>query len=369
VPPSPTVVFFSANPASLTQLDLEGEIRSIEAELATEGVADALRFLPRHAANPDDLQRVMLHERPVVVQFSGHGRGTEGHGGRGEGTREMVDDDDAAAPRRPTGIMLHGVGSADVAVVSGKALAHLFSALGGGVRLVFLNACHSVEQADALLEHVDFVVGIDGAILDSAAKLFAVAFYRALASGRTLQVAYALGVNALMLHGLHTEVPRPVLRAREGEDPRRFRLVPALPHADGSLWDAFLSYTRNDRRVTSEMASALLDHGIRVYFNEWEEKDGDVTVLRESDAIEKSVHGIMVMSTKSMDDRWVRQMYASLVTKAVEDGQRLIPVLVGEDEIKLPPFLRIRKPVDLRDKTPDEYRQAIRSMARAVRAQ
>ena len=191
--------------------------------------------------------------------------------------------------------------------------------------------------------------------------------YRALASGRSLQVAFALGVNALMLHGLDSEVPRPVLRAREGEDPRRFRLVAAPPDADGSLWDVFVSYTRKDRGIASELASELSDQGIRVYFNEWEQQDGDVTVLALSDALEQSVHGLMTMSPSSMQDPWVREMYAALLTKAVEDGRRLVPVLVGEGELKLPPFLRTRRAVDLRDQTVEEHAQAIRSLVRALR--
>lgn len=379
----PTIAFFTPNPSSLATLDLNGELQAIQAELKALD-RDVFRFLHQPATTPADLQRVLLDERPVAVQFSGHGRGGDGSSspaGHDLGpTRTLTLDDDPDLA--PTGIMLQGDGASQAKVVSGAALGQLFSTVGGShvggsrvggsrvggsIRLVVLNACHSVEQADALLEHVDFVVGVDGAIRDTAAKAFAVAFYRALASGRSVRVAFDLGVNALMLEGLATDVSRPVLRHREGADPRQFTLVDAPRAADGSLWDVFLSYAKNDREPTAKLARAIRDQGIRVYFDEWEEAAGDIPRLRINDAIEDAVHGLMAVSTTSMENRWIREQYAALLDKAVEEPGRLIPVIIGEGEVKLPPFLRIRSHVDLRGKTGDGYHQAIQAIADAIR--
>lgn len=364
----PTIAFFTANPSSLAKLDLDGELHAIQAELKAID-RDVFRFAHRPAATPADLQRLLLEERPVVVQFSGHGRGADGSSSplsRELGpTRKLVLDDDPDLV--PTGVMLQGDEASRAKVVSGAALGQLFSTIGRSIRLVVLNACHSVEQADALLEHVDFVVGIDGAIRDTAAKAFAVAFYRALGSGRSVRVAFDLGVNALMLEGLTTDVPRPVLRHREGADPRQFTLVDAPRAADGSLWDVFVSYAKNDREPTGQLARAMRDEGIRVYFDEWEEQQGDVAVLGQSDAIDDAVHGLMAVSTTSMESRWIREQYAALLDKAVEERRRLIPVIIGEGEVRLPPFLRTRSHVDLRGKTGDGYHQAIRAIVDALR--
>jgi TIR domain/CHAT domain len=364
----PTVVFFTANPSSLVVLDLDGEIQEIQAEL-TAMDRDVFRFVHRPAATPADLQRILLDERPMVVQFSGHGRGRSdsgGHESRGSGTTRELTNDDRVDDHEPTGILLQGDEASESKVVSGEALGHLFSTIGRSIRLVFLNACHSLEQADALLEHVDFVVGIDGAVLDRAAKAFAVAFYRGLASGRTVRVAFDLGVNALMLEGLDLEVPRPVLRHRERADPKQFRLVDAPRTADGSLWDVFVSYAKQDREVTRQLARALRDEGIRVYFDEWEQRAGDFAAAGLSDAVDDSVHGLMAVSTTSMQDDWVRAHYNALLTKAVEDHRRLIPVIVGNSEVRLPAFLRGRREVDLRGKTGDDYQRDVQAIADAV---
>jgi hypothetical protein len=365
----PTIGFFTANPSSLVALDLDGEIQGIEAELKSME-REVFRFVHHRATTPADLQRVLLEERPIVVHFSGHGHGGQGsssHASRDSGpNRELGNDADLMNDRAPTGIMLQGERASEFKVVSGDALGNLFSTIGRSIRLVVLNACHSVEQADALLKHVDFVVGIDGAVLDTAAKAFAVAFYRGLACGRTVRVAFDLGVNALMLEGLVLEVPRPVLRHRERADPKQFKLVDAPRAADGSLWDVFVSYAKEDREVTTQLARALRDQGIRVYLDEWEQRVGDLTAVGSSDAVDDSVHGLMAVSTTSMQNDWVRAQYNALLVKAVEDHRRLIPVIIGDSEVRLPGFLRGRTEVDLRGKTGDEYQRKVEAIADAV---
>ena len=51
-----------------------------------------------------------------------------------------------------------------------------FGAAGESVKLVVLNACYIDTQAEALLAHVGFVVGVRGSIRDDAARNFAVGF-------------------------------------------------------------------------------------------------------------------------------------------------------------------------------------------------
>jgi hypothetical protein len=60
-----------------------------------------------------------------------------------------------------------------------------------------LNACYSTAQAEALGAKIDCVVGMDGAIGDDAARAFAIRFYGALGSGRSIANAVAQGVATL----------------------------------------------------------------------------------------------------------------------------------------------------------------------------
>ena len=57
-------------------------------------------------------------------------------------------------------------------------------------RVVVLNACYSDQHADALCEVVDCVIGMTRAIQDDAARSFAVGFYRALGSKRSVGSAF-----------------------------------------------------------------------------------------------------------------------------------------------------------------------------------
>ena len=128
-----------------------------------------------------------------MVHFSGHGGGT-------------------------AGIVLHSDAGTDLSLVSSSALAQLFAVLGGSIRLVVLNACYSVEQAKAVVEEVDFVVGMADSIGDDGATAFAGALYRGLAYGKSVQTSFDLGRNELHLLGLTDDKDVPVLLARGGVD-------------------------------------------------------------------------------------------------------------------------------------------------------
>lgn len=367
-PSPPLVAVFTANPSFTTPLDLDGEIQAIAAELDAVGAEGVLRFEHLRATTPSTIARALLLSRPTVVQFSGHGRAsrTAQARHRGRAVRDLVAD-----PERPEpgGIMLHGDGDAAVKVVSGRALGDLFAKAGSTVRLVLLNACHSAAQGKAIVEHVDFVIGIDGAIADEAAKVFAAALYRALALGRTIAQAFELGVSTLMLEGLEDDVALPVLHARRGANPRKARLVAAPKADDGVTWDVFVAYAKPDRAAVHDLAVELHRRNLRVFFDEWEVALGEVSSRRLEQGVEGSTHGLFAVSPHTMDEPWVRTQYEALLDKAVTEGRRLVPVLVGRGDTKLPAFLRTRHCVDLRGLSPEAYRERLVAIAGALRGE
>lgn len=364
----PVVAFFTANPSSTTPLDLEGEAQAIAAELDAAGLEGVLQFEHQRATTPNTVQRALLLSRPTIVQFSGHGSASRKPlaRNRGRSSRDLTPERE-----RPEegGIMLHDDGGAAAKIVSGRALGDLFAKAGSSVRLVFLNACHSAAQVQAIVEHVGFVIGIDGAIADEAARVFAVALYRALAFGRTIAEAFELGVNALMLEGLDDDVWLPVLRARHGADPRKTTLVAAPKADDGVTWDVFVSYAHADRELVHPLARELQQRHFRVFFDEWEVSPGEVATRRLEQGVAGSTHGLLAVSPRTMAQPWVQEEYAALLDKAVTEGRRLIPVLVGRGDATLPAFLRTRQCVDLRGLTQEAHRERIGVIARALRGQ
>ena len=187
------ILLLAANPMTSPRLRIDEEVRAIEEKVCNSKLRDAVQIRSRWATRREDLQQALLREEPDVVHFSGHGGGT-------------------------VGVMLHSAAGTDVSLVSSEALARLFALLKGNIRLVVLNACYSEEQARAIVEEIDFVVGMVDSIGDDGAGAFAAAFYRGLAYGKSVQTAFDLGLNELQLMGLMDDAGVPVLLTREGVD-------------------------------------------------------------------------------------------------------------------------------------------------------
>src|SRR5262245_45068762 len=165
------ILFLAANPFSSTRLALDEEFRSIKDKLRASAHRDRFDLAVGLAARPGDLQQELLENTPTVVHFSGHGSGKPG-------------------------LVFAGDSSSDEKLVSGKSLRQLFKTLRDNVHLVVLNACYSKEQAEAIADEIDFVVGMKDAIGDDAARTFAASFYRGLGFGRSVRDSFDLGVNA-----------------------------------------------------------------------------------------------------------------------------------------------------------------------------
>ncbi len=104
-------------------------------------------------------------------------------------------------------------------MVSAGALAGLFELFAEKIKCVVLNACYSEVQAEAIAEHIDYVVGMRKGIKDTAAIEFAVAFYDALGAGESIEFAHKLACNAVKLAGL-PEYLTPVLKFKQKPHPK-----------------------------------------------------------------------------------------------------------------------------------------------------
>jgi hypothetical protein len=168
----------------------EREERSIRDELKRSGDRSRFELATRRAAEPLDLLRELRELRPAVVHFSGRG-GRDG--------------------------LFFQTADGRAQIVSPAAIAETFAAVGAPVKLVVLSACYSDGPAEALLAHVDCVVGVSGAIHDDAARCFAIGFYGGLGENASIGAAYRHGQAAISLSGL-SELGRPQLKVRAGLD-------------------------------------------------------------------------------------------------------------------------------------------------------
>jgi hypothetical protein len=213
-----TILFLAANPTGTDRLALDQEARAIQVELERSGNRDGFEFVTRWAAEPLDLLRELRKLKPTVVHFSGHGgqrRADEPSQGRAP-RRDVVSGLGPSGDEQRDGLFFQGPDGRAV-LVSTAALEETFGAAGASVKLVVLNACYSEAQAEALLAHVDCVVGMDGSIHDDAARSFAIGFYGGLGDRESVGAAYRQGRAAISLDGLG-DGDRPQLKVRDGVD-------------------------------------------------------------------------------------------------------------------------------------------------------
>lgn len=201
------ILFLAADDSN--SLGLGEEARAIEEAIRREARRDAFEFATALAVRPRDLQATLLRHKPQIVHFAGHASSEAGI--------HLVGDFGGS----------HAVGPA--------ALASLFAAMQGCIRVVLLNACHSHALTEAFSDVVDYMIGMDAPVDDGSAIRFVESFYGALACGETVDRAFTMGQSRLELEGEGVKAAAtPTLRVRRGVDRTR-PLIPApLPEFDES---------------------------------------------------------------------------------------------------------------------------------------
>jgi len=181
----PVVLFFAANPIDAEPLRTGKEFMVIVKALENGQGAAKVKIRPWLAARAKDISRELLQAKPWIVHFAGHG------GGPSESF--IAENEDGYAYVIPPG-----------------GLVKLFETAGENVECVIINACSTVGLAQALSQHVDYVIAMSQPINDWAAIEFSRAFYQALAANYSIRSAFNLGVAELEMlsDGAAYEIPQ-----------------------------------------------------------------------------------------------------------------------------------------------------------------
>ena len=149
-------------------LRIELEVKKVEEQLSRIRPSREQNIKPylrtKWATTATDLRQAVQDYRPDILHFAGHGTGQEG----------IILEDYQGNPRH----------------LPSSVLAKLCEMHSDHIECVVLNACYSAHQAEAIIEHVDFVVGMQAAIGDPEARVYSAAFYDSLAGGDDIETSH-----------------------------------------------------------------------------------------------------------------------------------------------------------------------------------
>jgi hypothetical protein len=129
-------------------------------------------------------------------------------------------------------------------------------------------------------------------------------------------------------------------------------------------YDAFVGYAPPDLPEAERLAHRLVTAGLRVFLLEWT-RPGDVETEAKERALLAATNGLLLFSRATMADPAIRDDYAALLLRVHTGGRRFVPVPV--DDVELPPFAAIRRPVRLGSLPPDEYDRRVATLVDALR--
>jgi len=165
------ILILASNPRK--DLNLDEEIRQLREVIDNSRDHEDFELVDALAVRVGDLHELMFKHRPQIVHFCGHGGGAQG----------LVFNSDQGQEQ----------------LVGTEALSGLFSLFAENVECVLLNACYSQEQANAIVAHIKYAIGMNQEIRDDAAIAFSIGFYRALGYACGIEDAYEFGCNAIQL--------------------------------------------------------------------------------------------------------------------------------------------------------------------------
>ncbi len=113
-------------------------------------------------------------------------------------------------------------------------------------------------------------------------------------------------------------------------------------------FDVFLSHNSKDKPRVRKLAERLKQAGLRVWFDEWIIKGGDIIALKVDDGLEQSRVLLLCISPNALASGWVALERSTAIHRdPANEDRRFIPLLLADCE--LPDTLRRYKYVDFRE--------------------
>ncbi len=318
------ILILSANPKGTPKLRLDEEMREIKEGLRRAKQRSQFTIETAEAVRYRDLRRVIFDHQPQVVHFSGHGEGEEG----------LIFEDETG----------------QVKFVKAEALAGLFELFAAQVECVILNACYSQRQAEAIAQHIPYVIGMKKAIGDRAAIEFAVGFYDGLGAGKSYEIAYKFGCNAIQMAGIREQDTPIWFRKKEGSPSMTDTAPSPASESLASGKGVFISYRTQEPDIS--LAHAFHDHlkaaGHEPFMAAESIAWGENWVDRIDQELKRCDYFLLLLSEQSAS--------SDMVAGEVRTAKRL------RDQLGKPIILPIRVNLPLDDPLNYELRSALQTI-------
>ena len=169
------ILYLAANPTDTSHVRVAAEARELTARIRQSLNRDAFEIVHFFAVRPQDLLRGLQEVEPHILHFSGHGTFD----------KEIVleADDGTSQPIAP------------------QVLTDLVEQFKTNLKLAVMSSCFGRRQAKALNRVLDFTIGMEKPISDTAAVNFSANFYQVLAGGGSLKQAFEGARLATIMQG------------------------------------------------------------------------------------------------------------------------------------------------------------------------
>ncbi|MDV6347146.1 tetratricopeptide repeat protein [Nitrosomonas sp. Is35] len=115
-------------------------------------------------------------------------------------------------------------------------------------------------------------------------------------------------------------------------------------------FDVFISYSYNDGTIVRSLVEKLTERGIRVWFDQWELRPGNLIHQVLEDAIASSTSFLICIGRAWQGGFGIEDETMAMLRNRMMHNQKVIPILLpGTEPVLLPNFLRQYQLLDLRD--------------------
>jgi hypothetical protein len=128
----------------------------------------------------------------------------------------------------------------------------------------------------------------------------------------------------------------------------------------------FISYRKRPdiEQFAEALATRIEQEGIRARFDKWDIVPGDSLPGKLAEAFEATQGCILILSSDFEEGKWAKSELHTAISKRVDEGYRVIPVLFEDSPI--PQLIKEAVRVDFRDHNSDLFEERVREIIGAI---